>query len=52
MVLLFVIYLADNRALFLLEMLVPIAIVRYNKNVYSVFIGGESHERNPIFTYG
>lgn len=36
MALLFVIYLADNRVIFLLEMLVPNVIVRYNKNVYSV----------------
>lgn len=37
MALLFVIYLANNRATFLFEMLVPEVIVRYNKNVYSVF---------------
>lgn len=34
---LFVIYLANNRATFLFEMLVREAIVRYNRNVYSVF---------------
>lgn len=52
MVLLFVIYLVDNRVIFLLEMFVFNVIVWYNKNVYLVFIGGESYERNLIFIYG